>query len=231
METRESDLSTGVLPCFRERPAQRIVTQEGYPYIALGLAATFLSALVWGFWGALLPLLITLYIVSFFRNPDRKIPEGEGLIIAPADGKILEIADCREDRYLNAHAKRVSIFMSPLNCHINRAPVTGKVVDCFYQTGTFAAAFKPKAMERNEHHAVLLEDAKGRRWLVVQIAGWLARRIVSYVQEGFSLKQGERFGLIQFGSRADLYCPVDAQIFVKPGQKVYGGKTILGRIS
>ena len=152
-------------------------------------------------------------------------------MVAPADGKILEIADCEEGRYLKERAKRISIFMSPFNCHMNRAPVSGRVAACFYKKGSFQAAFKPKAMEHNEHHAVLLRDENGSDWLIVQIAGWLARRIVSYVKEGDFLAKGERFGLIQFGSRTDLYCPLNLEVLVQPGQKVYAGKTVLGRLA
>lgn len=218
------------MSCFRKRPPNVWITTEGYFYIAVSLS---LSLVVWKVWGpsASLPFfLFTLYLASFFRNPRRKIPKEENLVIAPADGKILEIEECEESRYLKKRAKRVSIFMSPFNCHINRVPVAGKVVACFYKEGTFKAAFKKKAIDHNEHHAVLLEDQRGGRWLVVQIAGWLARRIVSYVKEGDQLSKGERFGLIQFGSRTDLYCPPDVEIFVRPGQKVYGGKTVLGRV-
>lgn len=150
------------------------------------------------------------------------------MILSPADGKVLDVSLCEERRYLKGKANRISIFMSPLNCHINRAPVDGKVVACFYKRGTFKAAFRRKSMEHNECHALLMEDGKGDKWLVVQVAGFLARRIVSYVQGGEKLNTGERFGLIQFGSRVDLYCPPRAEVFVKPGDKVYAGKTILG---
>lgn len=217
--------------CLRRRPSEAIITQEGYLYISLSLLLSLGIGFVFGLWIGILGLSIPLYIAYFFRNPKRSIPLEANLILAPADGKILEIEECEEERYLKARAKRISIFMSPFNCHINRAPISAKVIDCFYRKGTFKAAYLPKAMVNNEHHAVLLEDGRGAQWLVVQIAGWLARRIVSYVQGGDQLDQGDRFGLIQFGSRADLYCPLDCQILVKPGQKVYAGKTILGKIS
>lgn len=216
--------------CFRKRPADRWVTPEGYLFVALALMASVLSLKIFGWVPFFLFSLLTLYIALFFRNPRREIPLEKGLIVSPADGKVLEIVLCEEPRYLKAKAKRLSIFMSPFNCHLNRAPVAGKVAGCFYKPGSFAAAFKPKAMERNEHHAVLLEDERGSRWMVVQVAGWLARRIVSYVQEGDQLSRGEKFGLIQFGSRSDLYCPLETEFFVKPGDKVYAGKTVLGRV-
>lgn len=230
MQTSPSMIEgASVLPCYSRRPKDRRVTAEGYPCILFGLVLTVFSGLVFSAWAMPFPFLFTLYGVSFFRNPRRAIPQEAGLVVSPADGTVLEVADCEENRYLKARAKRISIFMSPFNCHINRAPVAGKVLDCFYQPGTFTAAYKPKAMERNEHHAMLMEDSAGKRWLVVQIAGWLARRIVSYVNNGDRLEKGERFGLIQFGSRADLYCPTDCEIVVQPGQKVYAGKTVLGR--
>lgn len=217
-------------PCYRPRPSYSPVTPEGYPYIALAILLALLAGGFFGFWAALPWVVLALYIVSFFRNPKRSIPQGPDLIVSPADGKVLQVMDCEETRYLKAKAKQVSIFMSPLNCHINRSPIAAEVVSCFYQPGKFKAAYNPKSMETNEHHAVLLEE-KGRRWLVVQIAGFLARRIVSYVQNGTRLQRGETFGLIQFGSRADVYCPVNCEIFVKPGEKVYAGKTVLGRIA
>ncbi|MDP2599503.1 MAG: phosphatidylserine decarboxylase family protein [Deltaproteobacteria bacterium] len=231
MEPSNAIFKEEVLPCRRPRPSYSPVTQEGYPYIAI---AALLALLAWGFlgfWAALPLVVLALYIVSFFRNPKRSIPQGPGLIVSPADGKVLEVMDCEETRYLKTKARRVSIFMSPFNCHINRSPVAAEVAGCFYKPGKFKAAYSPKSMDHNEHHAVLLKEKGGRRWLVVQIAGFLARRIVSYVQNGNRLERGEPFGLIQFGSRADLYCPVDCEIFVKPGEKVYAGKTVLGRVA
>ena len=209
-------------------PRQRAVAREGYVYIALAACMAVSGFAMWG-WPAGLPLsLLTLYIISFFRNPERHAPSGEHEVISPADGTVLEIVEEEEPRYLNARAQRISIFMSPMNCHINRAPVAGQVKECFYRPGLYRAAFRPKAIDTNEHNAVLIEDGRGGRWLVVQIAGWLARRIVSYVNGGESLTKGERFGLIQFGSRVDLFCPLEIQITVKPGEKVKAGLTVLG---
>ena len=231
MELMDAIFKEEALPCFRRRPPYRLVTPEGYPYIAIAVFMTALAGMAAGFWAALPFAILALYVVSFFRNPKRVIPQEAGLIVSPADGKVLEVVVCEEGRYLKNRAKRVSIFMSPFNCHINRSPVAAEVVDCFYKPGKFKAAYSPKSIDYNEHHAVLLEEKGGRRWLVVQIAGFLARRIVSYVQNGNRLERGEPFGLIQFGSRADLYCPLDSEIFVKPGEKVYAGKTVLGRIA
>lgn len=220
-------MTRDIPPCFRFPPRQWFVAREGFRYLGAGLLATL--AVGWfSPAAALVPLAVTLYIAWFFRNPHRPMIAGEGLIVSPADGRVLEVAEDEEPLYLKAKALRISIFMSPMNCHINRAPVSGKIVDCFYRKGSFKAAFKEKAMQHNEHHALLMEDLDGKRWLVVQIAGWLARRIVSYVQGGEDVERGERFGLIQFGSRLDLYCPLGTRVFVKPGHKVVAGKTLLG---
>ncbi|MBI4124897.1 MAG: phosphatidylserine decarboxylase family protein [Deltaproteobacteria bacterium] len=218
------------MPRYRKRPKAFWVTPEGYPYIAVGLLLTLLAGYYAGGWAALLAGGFTVYLALFFRNPPRRVPPEENWITAPADGRVLEIVDGEEGRYLRGPARRISIFMSPLNCHLNRAPVSGKIERCFYQKGKFKAAFRKKSMEQNEHHAILLKDERGRAWLVVQIAGWLARRIVSYVREGEHLNRGERFGLIQFGSRTDLYCPPGCEIVVRKGQKVLAGKTVLGRM-
>lgn len=215
-------------PCFRLPPKQRLIAKEGALYILYGLTATIVGGVIWGIVAALPLSVLTLYICAFFRNPHRPFLEGEGLIISPADGKVVEVSECEEPRYLKGRGKKVSIFMSPLNCHINRAPVEGEVLACYYKKGSYKAAFRKKAIEHNEHHAILMKDLKGDPWLVIQIAGFLARRIVSYVQGGETLGRGERFGLIQFGSRVDLYCPLHCQLFVKPGHKVKAGKTILG---
>lgn len=218
-----------LLPCFRKRPPQWPVAWEGFPYLFLWFGLGFISYVFYGPLASLPFIAAAFYTAYFFRNPSRRATVGEGLIISPADGRVLDVTLCDESKYLKGQAKRISIFMSPMNCHINRAPVDGKVLQCFYKRGTFKAAFKPKSMEHNECHALLMEDARGNKWLVVQVAGFLARRIVSYVRGGEELGAGERFGLIQFGSRVDLYCPVDVDISVRPGDRVYAGKTILGR--
>ena len=142
--------------CYRKKPIQRLIAAEGYRWIALSLFATVV-AWFFGEWpAAILPLVLTGFVISFFRNPNRKIQRDQNVILSPADGKILSVEKCREERYLGKECLRVSIFMSPFNCHINRAPVAGRVVATHYKTGTFEAAFKPKAMETNEHHAVHL---------------------------------------------------------------------------
>jgi len=170
-----------------------------------------------------------LAIVGFFRDPERTIPTGEGLIVSPADGKVVSIVDIKADPKFGESVARVSIFLSPLDVHINRSPVTGKIEEVSYQRGKFLAAYKEEASAHNERNALKVVDDQGRTLGVVQIAGVVARRIVCRVKRGDNVKRGDRFGLIMFGSRTDAYLPRDCRIEVTEGQRVKGGETILGR--
>lgn len=174
---------------------------------------------------ALALLVVAGAVAGFFRDPARVTPDGEGLVVSPADGKVVEVDD-------NARpgGRRVSIFLSPLDVHINRTPLDARVADVRYQPGRFLAAYKGKASEENERNAIELSDASGRTVRVVQIAGFLARRIVCDVGRGDSLKRGERFGMIMFGSRVDIHLPADATVTVRPGERVRGGETIVARL-
>ena len=202
------------------------ITREGYPLIlTVGLAAVVVLALGWGLAAGVL-ILMTIAVAAFFRDPERHIPDAEGLIVAPADGRIVSIAAVKDDA---ASATRVSIFLSPLDVHINRIPVAGKIEDIRYRAGKFLAAYKEEASECNERNALEVVDDHGRKVVVVQIAGVLARRIVCRVRPGDRLKRGERFGLIMFGSRTDTYLPDGCRIEVSEGQRVKGGETVLGR--
>jgi len=207
-----------------------IIAREGFKFILIGLGLTLLSVSLG--WDVLATILggFTLFVVFFFRNPNRQAPNSEGLIISPADGTICKIEDVHEKRFLKEPRKRVSIFMSVFNCHVNRFPVNGKVIDTQYNPGKFHMAMVDKASDLNEQHTILLEDNRQNRYVVVQIAGLIARRIVSYVTSGDTLKVGQRFGLIQFGSRVDLYLPKNAAVRVKVGEKVKGGETVLGNL-
>lgn len=205
------------------------IAREGYPLIlTVALAAIVVLALGWGFAGAVLGLM-AVAVAAFFRDPERHIPDADGLIVAPADGRVVSIADMKGNDGSAKAATRVSIFLSPLDVHINRIPVGGKVVDVRYRSGKFLAAYKEEASERNERNALDIVDDQGRKIGVVQIAGVLARRIVCRVRPGDSLKRGERFGLIMFGSRTDTYLPSGCRIEVREGQRVKGGETVLGR--
>jgi phosphatidylserine decarboxylase len=198
------------------------IAKEGYRVIAIpGLFAVIAGVMGW-VWAFVVLGLITLAEAAFFRDPDRVAPPGEDLILAPADGKIVDI---RKD----AAGSRLSIFMSPLDVHVNRAPARGRVEDIQYHKGRFVAAYRDDASENNEQNALTMIDPKGRRLGIVQIAGVLARRIVCRVHKGDALEAGERFGIIMFGSRVDLQLPPGAHIVVTRGQRVTGGETIVAR--
>jgi len=205
------------------------IAREGYPLIVTAAVVTILTfALGWVGIGVILGVC-TIAIAGFFRDPERTIPTGDGLIVSPADGKVVSIVDIKGDPRFTEATARVSIFLSPLDVHINRSPVTGKIEQANYQRGKFLAAYKDEASARNEQNTLKLVDERGRRLGVVQVAGVVARRIICRVQRGDSVKRGDRFGLIMFGSRTDAYLPRGCRIEVTEGQRVKGGETILGR--
>jgi phosphatidylserine decarboxylase len=168
----------------------------------------------------------TLY---FFRDPEREIPQGDSLIVAPADGKIVGIDSVEHVPFIDGPAKRISIFLSIFDVHINRAPMKGKVEYRHYMPGDFLPAFEPKASLKNEQNSIGIENSDGYRIVVKQIAGFIARRILCWKNPGTSVNRGERFGLIRFGSRTDLYLPLNAKVEVKLGQRVQGGTSVLAR--
>jgi len=203
--------------------------REGFPLIlSAAILALAAFAASWFLIGIVLSLL-AFAIAGFFRDPERVIPEGEGLIVAPADGKIVSVAGVEGDARFAAAATRVSIFLSPLDVHINRMPVAGRIAEVEYRPGKFLAAYKEEASRQNEQNALGIVDALGRKVAVVQIAGVLARRIVCRVKPGDNRARGERFGLIMFGSRTDLYLPAGCRVESVEGQRVKGGETIIGR--
>jgi len=175
-----------------------------------------------------LSLVFFVLVVQFFRNPSRNTPQGEGLIIAPADGKVVVIEEVEEPEYFKDKRKQVSIFMSPVNVHVNRAPVTGKVLYYKYFKGKYLVAWHPKSSTENERTTVVMEE-NGKQVLFRQIAGALARRIVCYVKPGVELNRGDEYGFIKFGSRIDLYLPLDSEILVDLNQKTVGGETIIAK--
>ncbi|HEV8721132.1 MAG TPA: phosphatidylserine decarboxylase family protein [Candidatus Binatia bacterium] len=204
------------------------IAKEGYPLILTAAALTILAFLTaWQGVGTVLGLA-TLAVAAFFRDPERNVPTGEGLIVSPADGRVVHVAEAQGDPAFGDAVTLVSIFLSPLDVHINRMPVAGRIDDVRYQAGKFLAAYKEEASQRNEQNALKIVDDQGRCLGVVQVAGVLARRIVCRVRRGDSLARGDRFGLIMFGSRTDLYLPKGCRIQVVEGQKVKGGETILG---
>lgn len=173
-------------------------------------------------------LLLYIAIVQFFRHPNRNIPTGENLIIAPADGKVVVIEEVVETEYYKDKRRQVSIFMSPINVHVNRYPVSGKVAYQKYHPGKYLVAWHPKSSTENERTTVVVESSKGSI-LFRQIAGALAKRIVCYAKEGAEAKMGAEYGFIKFGSRIDLYLPLDAEICVEMNQKTVGGETIVAK--
>jgi phosphatidylserine decarboxylase len=201
------------------------VAAEGWPFIFPPAIAAGILAMVGWRVGALALALVTLAFLGFFRDPHRRPPSLPGAVLAPADGKVMAIAHV-EDRWVGP-ATRVSIFLSPLDVHVNRTPVAGIVRDVDYVAGRFLAAYRPEASEVNERCTVALESDTGRV-AVRQIAGVLARRIVCRVRSGDKLQAGERYGLIRFGSRTDLVVARGTEIRVKEGDRVRGGETVMG---
>ena len=205
------------------------IAREGYPLIFSAAALAILCfAFEWADIGAILAI-VTAAIAGFFRDPERIAPPGEGLVVAPADGRVVSIAPVKDDVKFADAVSRISIFLSPLDVHINRAPVAGRVDDIRYQAGKFLAAYKDDASRMNEQNALRIIDERERNWGVVQIAGVLARRIVCRVKRGETLARGQRFGLIMFGSRTDLYLPSGCRVEIIEGQRVKGGETVIGR--
>lgn len=206
------------------------IAKEGYPFIALFGFITLVFALIgWSFF-TLLMLALTLFSVYFFRNPERSIPAGDGLVVAPADGKVIFVGEVDEDRYFKERVTKVSIFMNVFNVHVNRVPCDGKVVEKYYQKGEFVNASLDKAADSNEQAGLLLETDAGQRILFVQIAGLVARRIVTYPVIGDLLQRGMRYGLIRFGSRVDIYFPNGSDVSVTLGAKTVAGETVLGTL-
>ena len=203
--------------------------REGYGWIfGLGALSLILDLLEWRPFGWLV-LGLTLFVAFFFRDPDRAIPDDERFIVSPADGRIITIEQNAQGKYLSEQpASRVGIFLSPLDVHVNRVPIFGQVTQIQYQAGKFRAAFASDAAEVNEQNAVMLQDAQGRHFILVQIAGMLARRIVCRIKEGAQVEQGDRYGMIMLGSRVDLYCPAEVELKVEVGQRVKAGETIIG---
>lgn len=203
------------------------IAKEGYPIIAVPALATIVAVILGWTWATVGFAIVTCAVAAFFRDPDRTPPRGEGLILAPADGRIVDIREV--DVATGGRRTRLSIFMSPLDVHVNRAPVAGRIEQVEYHKGRFMPAYKEDCSENNERNALTLVDTKGRAVRVVQIAGIMARRIVCRVKPGDRLEAGERFGIIMFGSRVDVFFPPAAKITVTEGQHVTGGESVLAQ--
>jgi phosphatidylserine decarboxylase len=210
------------------KPQRWPLAREGFPFLIFSALLTLvLWILGWKLLGVL-GILVTLFIAYFFRNPRRDIPSAEKAILAPADGRIVHVGECLEDRFLKATALKVSIFMSVFDVHLNRAPASGRIVERSYNPGKFLVASREKSSLLNEQNALVLETDDRWRMVFIQIAGVIARRIVCYAKAGDALRKGEIFGMIRFGSRIDLYLPSDVKPLVQVGQHVKGGESIIG---
>jgi len=213
------------------------IHKEGYKSIAIGafifgtinlLSFYFLSdQLPWLSWIIFLATLgLLIFLISFFRIPKRNLTIQDNAIIAPADGKVVTIEEVQADEYFNDRRIQISIFMSPLNVHVNRNPVSGEVLYSQYHKGKYLVAWHPKSSTENERHSVVYKQ-NGKEILVKQIAGALAKRICNYLNPGMQVTQGNEMGFIKFGSRVDLLLPLDTKIHVKLGDKPKGGVTVI----
>lgn len=176
---------------------------------------------------ALISVLVVLFSIYFFRDPERNIPSGDNLIVSPADGKIILIEKIEENKFFKARVQKISIFMSVVDVHVNRIPIDGRVTYFNYQKGKFYPAYKDDASYENEQTTIVIENDR-IKILFKQIAGILARRIVCHIRERWKVKQGERLGMIKFGSRVDLFLPLEVKLSVKLNEKVMAGETVIG---
>ena len=204
------------------------IAKEGYPFIAFAALLTLVLAILGYVTASFLALMVTAFVMNFFRDPERVADEDPTSLIAPADGKVIIIDQVFDERFLNEKALKVSIFMNIFNVHVNRVPFPGRVDQVIYKAGAFHSADTQRSSLENESCGVVMTAEGGRRLAVVQIAGLIARRIVCWVTPGDILVKGERFGLIRFGSRVDLYLPPETKLVISIGQKVRAGETVLG---
>jgi phosphatidylserine decarboxylase len=218
-----------------------LIAREGYPFLIGSLLGAIIlyavSTTAHGYWLliwrtlSVVIFLFALFTAYFFRDPERAVPYDDTALLAPADGTIIDIREVEEPLYLKGKVKRVSIFMSPLDVHINRAPLTGVIDFVHYHPGKFISAFKEKASLDNESILIGVKASKDAQKIAVKlIAGLIARRIVFHKKVQDILRQGERIGMIRFGSRAELFCPLSTQIRVTIGDKVTAGQSVIGII-
>lgn len=201
--------------------------KEGYPFIIFFSVTTVTSAILRWHWVTLVALILTTFMFYFFRDPDRTTTPDANAFIAPADGKVILITEAKEDEMLHEERLKISIFMSPLNVHVNRAPCGGSVKDVKHYPGKFYSAFKDDASILNEHITMLIDSESHGPVVVKQIAGAVARRAVCRVKPGDALFQGQRYGMIKFSSRVDIFLPLDSGVRVKLNDKVLAGETVL----
>lgn len=214
-----------------------MIAKEGIPFILIGLALTIFSIWAGTRWNSTslwvistVCAILTVFVAFFFRDPDRSCPDDTGSVVSPADGTVLLIDTLASHPVTGPNSIKVSIFLSVMNVHVNRVPISGTVDFVKYVPGKFLVAFVDKASEENEHTEIGMTDPKGRKVVFKQIAGLIARRIVCKIHEKDTLQIGQRFGLIRFGSRMDIFLPAGSTMSVKKGDKTRGGETIIARL-
>ncbi len=216
--------------CYRSAPPVYYIAREGWPFVAIGLLLGGIGAVLTWAVLAWLGSAFAAFSLYFFRNPNRRSPDDPKSIVSPADGRIVCICETVEGDFIKRPMRRVSIFMSPFNVHVNRIPMPGTVKGVRYYPGKFLVASTDKASAENERNVMALETADGQPVVFTQIAGWLARRILCYIRPGDVVRHGERCGLIRFGSRVDIFIPIEAELKVVKNQVVRAGETLVGRL-
>ena len=206
-----------------------VIAVEGIPFLIVLLFASVMVGIFWGWWSV--PLwILTLFVLQFFRDPQRVIPEGEGLVLVPADGKVIVVGETTDPYRGNVKALKISIFMNVFNVHSQRSPVDGVVKEVAYSKGLFVNAAFDKASSHNERNALVLRLDNGTEISCVQVAGLIARRILCYVKVGDRLTRGQRYGFIRFGSRVDVYLPPGSKPRVAIGDTVKASSTVLAEL-
>lgn len=203
-----------------------IIAREGWPYLAGTIMVALLVSAWLGGWVALPFWLIAVFVLQFFRDPPRRVPTDPKAVLSPADGRIVAV-EKTQDPYAEREAIKISVFMNVFNVHSNRSPVDGEILKIQYFPGKFVNADLDKASVENERNALVIQGSNGKQLSCVQVAGLIARRILCYVKPGDGLARGQRYGFIRFGSRVDVYLPLDAAPKVAIGDKVYATETVL----
>jgi len=206
-----------------------IIAREGWPFLAISVVAAVVTSWLAGWPWALPVWIIAIFVLQFFRDPPRHAPQGEGLVLSPADGRIVAVEQT-QDPWLKRDALKISVFMNVFNVHSNRSPVDGEVKGRWYHAGLFVNADLDKASTENERNALWLRTRDGQDVTCVQVAGLIARRILCYVEPGATLQRGQRYGFIRFGSRVDVYLPTDAHPRVALGDKVSASCDVLAQL-
>jgi len=204
------------------------VAKEGYPFIFVAAFVTLLAAILSMKITTGFLLVTTIFVLCFFRDPERLGPDRADALVSPADGKVILIERVTDTRFTGEDVQKISIFMNVFNVHVNRIPFSGKVEKILYKPGKFYSADSQQGGLQNEYCASVITTQEGKKIAFVQIAGLIARRIVCWLEAGDAVVRGKRFGLIRFGSRVDLYLPLETELAIKPGQKVRAGVTVLG---